>query len=342
MQLNNKYLKVPLIQGGMGIGISLGKLAGSVMKEGAMGVISAAQPGYLEDDFFKNPLQCNLRQIDEQAKTARKISQEQGLLGLNIMHASSHYEKYCFQAEKSGYDAILSGAGLALDLPKYVSENILIAPIVSSAKALDLILRVWKKKYSRKPDFIVVEGSLAGGHLGFSKTDLLENTCKDLKSIVKEVKERAKDIPVFAAGGIFDHKDVKEIMEAGADGVQAATRFIATYECDAPQEFKKLLIDAGKEDIFITDSPAGLPARAIKTKFSQNLNGDYQNNLTSSRCTGCLKKCAHEKAVYCISHALMHAARGNLEDGLFFTGANAWKIKKMESVKEVIEDMMYE
>lgn len=345
IKLGSKRLETPIIQGGMGIAISLGSLAGAVMKEGGMGVISAAQPGFRDPRFLSDPLGCNLRAMDEEARKARKRSQGRGLLGINIMYASSSYGEYCRQAQQSGYDAILSGAGLALDLPSYVTSDILIAPIVSSARALSLILRVWDRRYGRRPDFVVVEGPEAGGHLGFSKDDLQKGCCPTLEAIVQDVCALVPDLPVFAAGGIFDHNDVQRVLDAGASGVQAATRFLATEECDAPEAFKQLLIRTEKDDLRIVDSPAGFPARAIATPFvrecSENRQPGAQKGSFPFTCTGCLKQCAHAAAPYCISRALMEAAQGNLDNGLFFTGSNAARITGIECVEDVIKEMLY-
>lgn len=339
----SERLKVPFIQGGMGIAISLGNLAGSVMKEGGMGVISAAQPGFRDPDFQKDPLKANLKALNDEAVRAREISEGNGLLGVNIMHAASHYAQYCRQAEACGYDAILSGAGLALDLPGLVSEKIMIAPIVSSARALLLIMKVWKKRYGRKPDFVVVEGSQAGGHLGFSEKELKEDTCQSLEQIVSEVVQVAEGIPVFAAGGIFDHEDYLRARQAGADGVQSATRLLATRECDASEEFKRLLVETGPDDLVLVHSPAGLMARAIRTPFTEKLisGSGCTEKPADFFCSGCLKRCDQKNASYCISHVLMKAADGSREEGLFFTGTNAVRIQKIETVREVIEDIIY-
>lgn len=342
LRLGHKTLEIPLIQGGMGIAISLSGLAGAVMKEGGMGVISAAQPGFRMEGFDRDPAGKNLEAIAREAEKARTIAGSRGLLGLNIMHAGTHYAQYCRQAEASGYDAILSGAGLALELPAYVSDDILLAPIVSSLRALQLIVKTWHRRYSRMPDFVVVEGSEAGGHLGFSREMLDQGSCPDLSGIVQEIKDQFPEIPLFAAGGIFDGADVRRIMAAGADGVQVATRLIATWECDAPQVFKDLLIRAGKEDIMLLDSPAGFPARALKTPFSLQLDDSLERNKAEMVCTNCLKTCSHQTAPYCLSHALMKAAEGDEAQGLFFTGSSAWKICGMQSVKEVVRDLMNE
>lgn len=272
MKIRDKQLTIPIIQGGMGVGVSLSNLAGSVMKEGAMGCISAAHPGYLDEDFESNSVQANKKAIHYHAQKARKISQGKGLLAINIMVASRDYETYVKESIEAGYDAIISGAGLPLSLPEYTKDSdILIAPIVSSGKACRLILKSWDSHYQKCPDFIVIESSKAGGHLGFKLKDLENNTCQSLEQILCDVLEEIKPyeqkyqykIPVFVAGGIYTSNDIKHYMELGASGAQLGTRFIATYECDASDTFKQMIINSTKEEIVFVKSPAGFPGRAI-------------------------------------------------------------------------------
>ena len=237
IRFDHRTLQLPIIQGGMGVGVSLSSLAGHVMKEGAMGVISAAHPGYRRPDFRKDSIAANCAAIHEECARARAISEGNGLLGINIMVASTDYDTYVRAAIDAGVDAIISGAGLPLHLPKLTKDSdVLLAPIVSSARAAHLILRTWDKHYQTCPDFIVVEGSEAGGHLGFSREELEEGRCQPLDAIVREVlgllapyEERyQKKIRVFAAGGIFDGNDIARMLRLGADVVKMATRFNAT------------------------------------------------------------------------------------------------------------------
>ena len=343
MKIRESHLEFPLIQGGMGVGVSLSNLAGSVMKEGCMGVISAAHPGYKEENFFSNSLETNLEALQEECKKAKEISLNKGLLGVNIMCASKHYKDYVQCAIEAKADAIISGAGLPLSLPEYVKgSSILIAPIVSSGKAAELICKRWSKKYNRIPDFIVIESSLAGGHLGFQWDDLQNQTCQNLDDIIMDVREVIKKyedqyqyrIPIFAAGGIFDSKDMKRVLYKGADGVQIGTRFIATYECDAHPNFKEAIIKAKKEDIVFVKSPTGFPGRAIQNDFVKNRIG----NTKVDGCINCLIPCNPANTPYCISRALIEAVKGNVENGLIFVGRNADRITSMTSVKEIIDE----
>ena len=263
--------KVPIIQGEMGVGVSLSSLAGAVAREGAIGVISAAQPGYLEDDFSSNPLTANLRSLGNHIKKAKEISNN-GIIGVNIMCASKDYEEYVKCAIDNGADLIISGAGLPTDLPKLVEgSNIKIAPIVSPPKSASVILKMWDRRYGRAADMVVIEGPKAGGHLGFSNESLEEYKSKDYDKEVLEIIEIVKEnenkynkkIPVVFAGGVFDRKDIDHYISLGCSGVQMATRFVATEECDADINFKMAYINSKKEDIVIVKSPVGLPGRAI-------------------------------------------------------------------------------
>ncbi len=349
VKIKDKILKVPIIQGGMGVGVSLSSLAGSVMKEGAMGVLSAAHPGYRKEDFNKNSLKCNIDAIMEESKKARAISGGKGLLGINIMVASKDYAEYVKAAVKAKVDAIISGAGLPLDLPKLVSDkSILLAPIVSSGRAIRLILKRWDKRHKTVPDFVVIEGSEAGGHLGFKRNDLLDCTCESLSKILSDVKkelapfekEYSKNIPVFVAGGIFTGSDIANYLQLGADGVQMGTRFIATEECDASKAFKDMVINCKKEDIAIVKSPTGFPGRGIMNSFMREV--EKRGNICMSSCYNCLSLCNPQDTPYCISQALIQSVKGNVEKGLVFVGSNAYRINEMTTVHNLISELLKE
>lgn len=268
IRLGNKVSKYPIIQGGMGVGVSLHKLAGAVSKEGGIGIISTADIGYKEKDFDENPQRANLRAIGTEIKKAREIAGEDKILGVNIMVAIKSYADIVRECVKNKIDLIISGAGIPKDLPEYVKgTNTKIAPIVSSLRCCKLIMKHWIKKYDYVPDMIVIEGPEAGGHLGFSKDELKQENKPRLEDITKEIveyvnetqKEYKKEIPVIAAGGIWSHEDIEKYLELGASGVQMATRFVATYECDASNEFKNAYINAKEDDIKIINSPVGMP-----------------------------------------------------------------------------------
>lgn len=343
--LGSKTLQIPIIQGGMGVGVSLSGLAGAVMKEGAMGVISAAHTGYRKENFWKDSVQANCEAIKEEIEKAKQIAQGNGLCGVNVMVASHHYEAYVKAAIDAGVDAIISGAGMPMDLPSIEgSENVLLAPIVSSARAARLILKSWHRHYHRCPDFLVIEGSLAGGHLGFKKEDVLHDNCQSLEQILSEVLIEIqeyqdlykREIPVFVAGGIYTKEDIETYQNLGAAGVQMATRFIATYECDADPLFKQKIVDAKQEDIQIVKSPAGLPGRAILTDYMKR---SEQARIPSSHCILCMKPCIPATTPYCISEALIHAVQGDVENGLVFAGSNAYRIDRIVSVHDLIHEL---
>ncbi len=354
----------PVIQGGMGVGISLSSLAGAAAKAGGIGIISTAQIGFSRPDFKKNPMEANLKAIHTELEKARKIAPE-GILGFNIMVATKEYAKYVKEAVKAGADVIISGAGLPIDMPKFVKEaegredcssrRTMIAPIVSSVKSAMVICRMWDRKYQTAPDFVVVEGPRAGGHLGFSREQLTEYGAdtdhvaetydegkydSEIRGIIDLVKSFAekygKKIPVISAGGVFDHKDVLHHLALGADGVQVGTRFVTTEECDAPMAYKKAYLDAGQEDIVIVKSPVGMPGRAIKNKFLEQVS---KGPLKVEWCFQCLEHCNPAQVPYCITKALINAAEGRIDDALLFCGSNAYRCEKIETVEDVMKEL---
>lgn len=344
LKIGNLIAKLPIIQGGMGVGVSLSNLAGNVAKYGAIGVISAAHPGYLENDFEKNTLQANLRALKNHIRKAKDISNN-GIIGVNIMVAMKNYKELVEASIEGGADLIISGAGLPLKLPEYTKNcEIKILPIVSSSKATKLILSYWKKHYNRIADGIIVEGPEAGGHLGF-KADTLDNdiikfddNVKDIIETVKQLEfEYKKEIPVIVAGGVFDSNDIKKYMELGAKGVQIGSRFVATYECDVDMKFKEAYLNCNKSDIKIVKSPVGMPGRAINNEFLRKINNET-NKI--SKCYNCLVPCNPSTTPYCISEALINAARGDINNGLIFCGANAYRINKIMSVKDLLDELI--
>ena len=364
LKIGNLVAKHPVIQGGMGVGVSLSSLAGAVAKAGGIGIISTAQIGFKDQDFGKNPMAANLRAIHSELKKAREKA-PQGILGFNIMVATKEYASYVKEAVKAGADVIISGAGLPIDMPKFVAEaenenggsekkerRTMIAPIVSSVKSALVICRMWDRKYHTAPDFVVVEGPCAGGHLGFSREQLAELGAdtdhvaetfdepaydKEIRGIIETVKSFAekykKHIPVITAGGIFDHKDVLHQFALGAEGIQAATRFVTTEECDADIAYKEAYINAKEEDIVIVKSPVGMPGRAIKNKFLEHV---AQGPVKVERCFRCLEHCNPAETPYCITKALINAAEGKIDEALLFCGSNAYRCEKIETVPEVM------
>ncbi len=338
LKIGNLAAKTPIVQGGMGIGVSLSNLASAVANEGGIGTISGVQIGFREPDFLTDPLAANLRAIGTEIKKARQKTK--GIIAMNFMAAMNNYEIYVKKAVEEKIDLIVSGAGLPLALPKLVKgTNTKIAPIVSSAKAARVIIRSYLKS-DRLPDAVVVEGPLAGGHLGFKMDELLENKCMELKDIVKEVKlllstfeeEYRVKIPVIAAGGIRTKNDILELKEVGADGFQIASLFVPTFECDAHENFKKAYINANNDNIKIIKSPVGMPGRAIETDFLA------ETERIVKKCHRCLPNCKPNEIPYCISEGLLNAVEGR--DGLVFSGANIERVKELKTVKQVINSLI--
>lgn len=346
LQIGKLTAKIPIIQGGMGIGISLSKLAGAVAKEGGVGIISAAQIGFLEPDFDKNPLECNLRAMEREYKKARQIAPD-GIIGFNIMVAMKYYEEYVKCAARIGADLIISGAGLPTMLPELVKgHEVAIAPIVSTKKSAQVLLKYWDKKHQRCPDLVVIEGPKAGGHLGFKKEELDEfkeeaydAEVKNILSVVKEYEEKYQTkISVVLAGGIHSSKEVKHSFDLGVDGIQVASRFVTTKECDASPNYKQAYLNAQKEDIMIVKSPVGMPGRAIKNRFIERIERKEKEPIRL--CHQCLRTCNPVEIPYCITDALIAAAKGDTEHALLFCGADAYRQNRLETVKEVIESLM--
>lgn len=343
LKIGEKLTRVPLIQGGMGVGVSLGRLAGSVAREGGIGIISTAQIGYREPDFDRNPEEANLRAIESEMKKARAISPE-GIIGYNVMTALKEHAAHIRAAVKAGADIVISGAGLPTELPALTEgSSTKIAPIVSTDKSANVILKYWDRKYKRTADLVVIEGPEAGGHLGFKKEELgaytKESYDDEIRKIIATVKRYGEkygmDIPVVVAGGIYDSSDVKHVMELGADGVQVATRFVTTEECDADIRYKQAYIDASENDIRIVKSPVGMPGRAIMNTFMECVMGGEK--IPHSPCHRCLAKCSPADIPYCITDGLIEAVKGNIEKGLLFCGAKAWKADRIEKVSDVIQ-----
>lgn len=343
LKIGDLEARIPVIQGGMGVGISLSHLAGSVAANGGIGIISTAQIGWREPDFYQNPFEANYRAMKKELEAARKISRG-GIVGFNIMVATQRYEEYVKTAVDAGADVIISGAGLPVDLPKYTEGSaVRIAPIVSSLKSYTVLCRMWERKYKRYPDFVVIEGPKAGGHLGFSTEELATFTTDSYDQVIlsiisknKEYEEKAgRDIPVIVAGGIFDGEDMKHALSLGADGVQVATRFVTTEECDAAPAYKEAYIKARKEDICIVKSPVGMPGRAIHNTF---IDKTQKEKCRIRHCYHCITTCDPAKIPYCITQALVNAAEGNLDEALLFCGENAYRCQKIEKVKDIMKE----
>ncbi|MFD2308368.1 NAD(P)H-dependent flavin oxidoreductase [Enterococcus termitis] len=343
--IDNLVAKVPIIQGGMGIGISLANLAGAVSREGGIGILSTAQIGYQEELFEKSPLRANMLAIEKQFKKAKEIANN-GLIGFNIMAATFHYDRYVKRCVEVGADVIISGAGLPITLPELVEgSQTKIAPIVSSSKGAKVLLNTWKKRYNKTADFVVIEGPEAGGHLGFKAETLSKNIEQMDDEIVKIVEtirsfeeDFGKDIPIIFAGGVFDRSDIDHYLALGCSGVQMATRFVVTEECDAPEAFKTAYINAEQEDITIIKSPVGMPGRAIKNRFSERIKHEQ---VPIEKCRSCLsyKHCDRETIPYCITETLLNAVTKDPNDALIFAGSNAYRIKEKTTVKAIFAEL---
>ncbi len=349
MKLGNRELALPLIQGGMGVGVSMGGLAGAVAAEGAMGTLSTADAGWNEPDFAAHPQQANLRALRREVQRAKRLAAGAGLVAVNAMVATRQYADSVRTALAAGADAIVSGAGLPLELPALAEGfEALLAPIVSGPRAAQLICRTWAKRYGRVPDFVVLEGCQAGGHLGFEEADLLSGRCAPLSRLIPEVlaalrpfeEKFGRAIPLFCAGGVATGAEMARCTRLGAAGAQLATRFIATEECDAGQGYKDVLLAARPEDLRIIHSPVGMPGRAVNSPLVQRLAAGMRQ--PPAHCSGCIKSCRPAETPFCITHALIEAVKGNWEEGLFFSGSRVDLVDRMRTVPDLIDELMKE
>jgi NAD(P)H-dependent flavin oxidoreductase YrpB (nitropropane dioxygenase family) len=347
LKIGDLTASLPIIQGGMGVGISLSGLSAAVANQGGIGVIATAGIGMTESDFSTNFLESNIRALRDQIRKARELTS--GIIGVNIMVALSNFSDMVKTAIEEKIDIIFSGAGLPLNLPQYLkgTHRTKLVPIVSSGKAARIISQKWRSDFGYIPDAIVVEGPMAGGHLGF-KPDQIDNPDYSLENIIPDVlkqikpieEETGKTIPVIAGGGIYTGKDIYDIMALGAAGVQMGTRFVPTDECDASLEFKNCYINASKKDIGIIKSPVGLPGRVIMNDFIRNAMAGQKQ---PPRCPyHCIVTCDYKSSPYCIAAALLNAKKGKMKHGFAFAGQNAYRTTSIVSVKELVDTLKKE
>ena len=351
--IGNIEIKTPVIQGGMGVGISLSGLASAVANEGGVGVISCAGLGLLYPKGKGTyPEKC-INGLKEEIRKAR--AKTKGIIGVNVMVALSNYADMVRTAieEKNTYTFKITHGEDTRDGSELwvvrIEETYLtpesttkLVPIVSSSRAAKIICDKWQKNYNYLPDAIVVEGPKAGGHLGFKKEQLqdqhyaLETLIPEVVMIASSYKEQ-KQIPVIAAGGISTGEDIAHFMGLGAAGVQMGSIFVTTQECDASETFKEVYIHSKSEDVLIIESPVGMPGRAIDGEFIHNVNSGLERPKSCS--FHCIKTCDYTKSPYCIIKALYNAAKGNMKKGYAFAGSNAFLAEKISSVKEVMSTL---
>ncbi len=345
LRIGDSVARLPIVQGGMGVGISLSGLASAVANEGGIGVIAANSIGMLDPEYYATHQDANVIALRKEIRKAKEMSS--GIIGVNIMVAVNDFSALLMVAIEEKVDIVFLGAGLpikGIPVEALRSAGVKVVPIVSSARAAGLIFRSWLKKYKDVPDGVVVEGPKAGGHLGF-KTEQIDDPDFALERILPEVVAVVKDyedklhrtIPVIAAGGVYTGSDIHNLFKLGASGVQMGTRFVATYECDADIRFKESYVACSEDDIEIIKSPVGMPGRAIKSQFLRDISAGKKMKI---KCAWkCLKSCDIRTARYCISLALDNARQGNLQDGFIFAGSNASRIENIISVKELLHEL---
>lgn len=351
LHIGDLIAKIPVVQGGMGVGISLAGLASAVANTGAIGVIAGAMIGMKEPDVARNPIEANVRALKNEIARARSLTA--GIIGVNIMVALTTFTQMVRAAIESKVDIIFSGAGLPLEMPRQLRElceekkkefRTRLVPIVSSGRAATILAKKWLSRFSYLPDAFVVEGPRAGGHLGFKPQDIhdkghaLEILVPQVVEAVKPFEDKyGRAIPIIAAGGIYTGADIRKFLDLGASGVQMGTRFVATHECDADIRFKQSYVNAKKEDITIISSPVGMPGRALENEF---IAKSRQGLKKPFKCIfHCITTCEREKTPYCIAQALISVMRGNLNDGFVFCGENVWRVNEIVSVRELMNTL---
>jgi NAD(P)H-dependent flavin oxidoreductase YrpB (nitropropane dioxygenase family) len=345
LRIGDSVAKLPIVQGGMGVGISLSGLASAVANEGGIGVIAANSIGMLDPDYYAGHKDANAIALRKEIRKAKEISS--GIIGVNIMVAVQDFHALLMVAIEEKVDMVFLGAGLPLKgipVEDLRSAGVKVVPIVSSARAARLIFKFWLKRYEDIPDAVVVEGPKAGGHLGFKEDQIddpdfaLERILPDVVAVVKSYEDKfRRTIPVIAAGGVFTGTDIYNVFKLGASGVQMGTRFVATHECDADIRFKESYVSCREDDIEIIKSPVGMPGRAIRNRFLMDVSSGKKMKL---KCAWrCLKSCDIKTARYCISLALDNARKGILEKGFAFAGSNAFRVDNIISVKELLQEL---
>jgi len=342
LQIGNLKINPPIIQGGMGVRVSRANLASAVANEGCAGIIATAGAGFFEEHPGTEFTKINEVALRKEIQKARSLTK--GIIGVNIMVALSDYDFLVKTAVEEKVDMIISGAGLPFHLPALAAgTDIKLIPIVPSVRAYNIICTRWKKQYNRLPDAVVIEGMMAGGHLGYS-TEQIESGGPTLEEILKDVlayqAEKKLDIPVIVAGGIFDGAEMRYFLERGASGVQMATRFVCTHECDVHNNFKQAYLKATAEDITLIKSPVGLPGRVINSEFVDSIKKGLRVPFECKY--QCLKTCDPSTAPYCIAQVLANAAEGKLYEAFAFAGSNVWRCNEIISVKELIAKIMQE
>ena len=346
LRIGRYSLRYPLVQGGMGVRISASRLAGALAASGAVGTIASVGLGQASKYYNgKNLFEANRKALADELRLARETAPE-GVIAVNSMVALTDYDSLVRTSVENGAQIICSGAGLPLRLPELTRDHpdVALMPIISSLKAAKIVVKRWGRKHGRLPDAIVVEApATAGGHLGARYEDVyapslaLERVVPELLAYLAE--EVKADVPVIAAGGIWDRSDVVRVLGLGAHGVQMATRFVCTHECDAPDSFKQAYIDAAEADVALLRSPAGLPGRAIRNRFLRQVEA---GTAPAERCfADCLTRCEYQstRKSFCIATALVRAQDGDSENGLIFCGSNVYRCEKIVSVKDLLAEL---
>ena len=346
LKIGNLTADIPIVQGGMGVRVSLSSLASAVANEGGIGTISSIGLGDIEASKYEYE-RISREALISEIRKARSMTD--GHLAVNFMGVLSNVNDLIKASVQEGIKMIVFGAGLPTKLPALVQDpRINLVPIVSSARVAEFILRTWDKLYERTTDGLILEGPLAGGHLGFSAEQLehpedysLEKLLPEILETIKPYEDKyGKKIPVITGGGVYNGKDIARMLSMGASGVQMGTRFVCTEECGVSQQFKQAYLEAKEEDIVIIKSPVGMPGRAINNRFLKDL--EVKGKLKINCPYRCLTACKVKTVRYCIALALLNSYFGDVDHGLIFCGQNAYRVDKIITVKELIQKLLCE
>ncbi|BAZ49568.1 2-nitropropane dioxygenase, NPD [Nostoc sp. NIES-4103] len=343
LRIGKHIVRYPIVQGAMAVGVSGAKLAGAVANAGGVGVIASLGLGLHSPNFHQRKrgsfFEANrLALIDELTK-ARTISPD-GAIAVNILVATKNYPVLAQTAAAQGANLIITGAGLPLTLPQYTADypDVALVPSISNLSSAQLICQTWQREYNRLPDALIVENcQLVGGH--FTQCEHVNSSEFSIESLISQLRDYLKQqlgvmIPLIVTGGISDRTDIDRMLAIGADGVQIGTRFITTEECDADQRYKDYHLQACAEDIVTVPSPVGKPSRALRNSFAEQAMIDSSTTLERRCIANCLETCLCRDSgkTYCLLQALAKAARGDVEHGLIFSGAN---VRYTESPKDI-------
>jgi NAD(P)H-dependent flavin oxidoreductase YrpB (nitropropane dioxygenase family) len=342
LKIRSLESELPIIQAGMGVRVGNACLAAAAVNAGGYGVIASVGLGDDTSREKRDFARESNRFLVEEVRAARRLCGNKKPVGVNIMVALSNYEEIARASVGEKVDFIISGAGLPLNLPQYVGDaDIALIPVISSGRALAIILKAWKRKYNRAPDAVIVEGPRCGGHLGFSREELDRMETRSLEILYAEtsavLKEYNLNIPLIGAGEVASRDDIRHMLKLGFAGVQIGTRILATEEAGMDRASKMVYVSSRNSDVTVINSPVGLPVRVLKTALVERVLAGKRDQFTCP--WRCLRTCNPATAPFCIAKALMATWSGDIDNGLFMVGCNVDALDKITTVKEFFDSL---